>query len=269
MPVDAVDVVVVRLPQFHIRHILQQQLLARGQRGNHHVLELRHLGFAPCVAQHILEHVVGIAAQRADRGLDVLLRQHSRYVARHQFVACHHVGLEPDAQGVLRAPHLHLAHALDAQQGGTQVVVEIVAQEVLVVGAVGTFQRDDAELSRLPFLGGYACLQHLGGQLCLCLDDAILHIHSGHIGIGTLLEVDGQAGRAVAGRRGHIGHPLYAVDGLLQRHHHALLHRFGTRTRVARPHIDGGRRNVGISFHRQRQQRNHAQQHDYHANDHR
>ena len=87
------------------------------------------------------------------------------------------------------APYFHLAHAIDAQDGGSQVIVEVVAQEVLVVSAVGTLQSDDAELSGLLFFSRNPDLQHLGRQLSLRLYDAVLHVHRCHIGIGTLFEI--------------------------------------------------------------------------------
>ena len=179
----------------------------------------------------------------------------------------HHIGFEPDAQGILCAPYLHLAHTVDAQYGGSQVVVEVVAQEVLVVGAVRAFQCDDTELSGLLFLGGNTDLQHLGRQLPLCLDDAVLHIHRRHVGIGTLLEKHRDARRTIARRRLHVSHALHTIDGLLQRRHHTLLNRFRTCTRIRCPHVDGWRRDVGIFLHRQRSKRNHAQRHDEHADD--
>ena len=126
MTVDAVRVGIVALPQFEVGHIFQTQFLARAVGAQNEVFKLANILLAACIAQGILEGAGGILADRADARLHVLLLQECGDVAGHNAVAGHCLGAQPDAQCILSAPHLTLAHALDAQDGGAQVVIEIV-----------------------------------------------------------------------------------------------------------------------------------------------
>ena len=70
----------------------------------------------------------------------------------------------------------------------------------------------------------------------------VLHIHHGHVGVGALTEKDADGGGAVVGgRRGHVHHALYAVDGLLEWYDDALLYGLGIGTGVGCHDADGGR----------------------------
>ena len=181
-----------------------------------------------------------------------MLVQYADDVRRHQSVLCHHVGLEPDAHGVVVAHHADLAHAGDALDLGHDVDGQVVAQKLGVVGIRWVVEGHDFELAVLPFLGGYANLGHFGGQGGLGFRDTVLHIDRGHVGIRPLLEIDVDGGGArVGGGGGHVEHVFHAVDFLFQGHDDALQHRLGTGSGVGGRYLYGGWGDVGVLLHRE------------------
>ena len=267
MSVYSVGISIVRLPQFNIGNIFQIEFLASWQRGNNQVLKLGNLGLSTSVTQRILENIVGIFAKSTNRRLYILLSQNLAYIAWHKAVTSHHIGLKPDTHSILCAPDFHLPDSIYAHDGRSKVVVEIVAKKILVVSTIWTFQGYNSQLSRLLLFGGNAKLKHLCWQLCLRLNDAVLHINRSHIGIGALLEENRYACRTIACRRGHIGHTFHTVYRFFQWHNHAFVYGFSTCPRIRSPHIYCRRSNVGIFLHWQCRERNCPQRHNENTDD--
>ena len=241
--------------QLDVGHILEPQHLTVGRRTDDDLAELLGGHSASAVFHGILEGVVGILAQLSGGRLDVLLGQRHGDVGRNQAVLRHHVGLHPDAHGVVGAEGEELADALDALDARLDVDVHVVGQEHLVVAVVGAVEREDHQHGGLAFHGGDADLGDLGGEGARSRSHAVLHVDGGHVGVGALLEVDRNGGRTGVGSVGlDVHHVLDAVDGLLERHDHRFLDGFGARTGVRGADRDRGRRNVGILLHGQGRQ---------------
>ncbi len=175
---------------------------------------------------------------------------------------CHHIGLHPYTHGVTTAQDHHLSHALNTEQLGLDVNVDVVGKESLVEGVVGGRYNENLQHTGLSFEGLHADLFHLAGQLRGGRRNLVLYIHRRHIGVGALFEIDHNLGSTgVGGGGGHIGHVLHTVDGFLERCDDGFLYRFGTRTIVLRHNHDGRRCNVRVLLNRQCLQADDTQQH--------
>ena len=148
-----------------------------------------------------MERIVGIGAQRTGRSFEVLLIQHGGDVGRHQTVGSHAVGLEPDAQRVVRPEDGDVADTRNARQLRFDMDFEVVVKEFLVVAVVGTVQGDDLRRAVLAFAHRDAGTNRLGGQETLRLRDAVLHVHRRNIGIRPGAEIDRYGRRTVVRRR--------------------------------------------------------------------
>ena len=200
------------------------------------------------IAHHVLEGHIALFAKRTWRGLNVLLGKSCGYIARHQPVLFHLIGLQPNAHRVrTRTKRLHITHSLHTLDGRLDVDFVEVGDELLVVTAVGRCDGVHHHVTRLPFRGGNAHLRNLCGQQRLRLRHAVLHVHGSHVGINALLKVDGYHGRTVVcGSTFHVGHVLHAVDALFERHHHGVKNRLCIGSLIVCHHRNGGRGNVGI-----------------------
>ena len=139
------------------------------------------------------------------------------------------------------------------------VDVEVIGKERLVVAPVGAHQSADLQEAGLPLLGSHTDFRHFGGQQSLRLGYAVLYVHRCHIGVGTLLEVDGDVARtAVGGARTHIHHIFHTVNLVLQRSDNGVKHRLGIGTLVSRTYRYGGRCNVRVLGDRQGSQTNNS-----------
>ena len=128
----------------------------------------------------------------------------------------------------------------------------VVDQEVGVVGVRGRVDRDQHQDARALLLDGDALLRDFLRQARLRRRDAVLGEDVGDVLVGADLEVDVELHAAVAGvRRLHVDQPVHAVDFLLDRGRHRLLHRLGGRARIVGRHADVGRGEERILLDRQ------------------
>ena len=129
------------------------------------------------------------------------------------------IGLDPHAHRILAAPqYTGLAYALDAGDGIKDVDSQVVALEILVIGAIGRVQRDQQKRERQFFLDRDSEAFDLFRDARLGFRYAVLYQYIGHVQIGTDLERNRQVHGAVIGVNGlHVDHVLHTVDLLLQR----------------------------------------------------
>ena len=124
------------------------------------------------------------------------------------------------------------------------------------------------DVRRLTLAHGQTALHHIAGQTALHGGGTVLHVYHCHVRVGALAEEHADAGATrIRGRRRHVHHALHAVDGLLERHHHALLYRLSIGSRIAGHQSDGGRRNLRKLLKGKARKADESQQHHQHADD--
>ncbi len=173
--------------------------------------------------------------------------------------------VQPDAHGILPdTEHADIAHAGDAGKFRDQTDGGVIAQEQAVVTAVRRGQRHDLQDRRGLLLHGDALHLHRLRQRCHRRGDAILHQDLCEIEVGADFERHDQRVRAI-GRAGrlHVQHALHAVDLLFDRQRHRVHHGIRARPRIARGDRHGRRHDVRVLRHRQREQRDAADQHHH------
>ena len=260
MAVRAVLEGVVLYAELHASHVFEPQHAAVGKRLHYHVLVVSLFFVATTILQDVLEGIVGVGAQRACRGLDVLLGKHIIYVGRHETIRSHLERVEPDAHTIACAPDVHLAHAGHSGEARLDVYLHVVGQEVCVVGIRRAIERETLDVARLTFAHRHAAPGDVRRQLSLRRSHAVLHIDHRHVGIRALLKVDADVARACIGGRGsHIHHVLHAVETLLQRDDDTLLDCFRIRTCVVGTHADRRRSYLRELFDGQLQKANQPQ----------
>ena len=111
-------------------------------------------------------------------------------IVRSEPVLSHHIGLQPDTQGIRITQALYITHTSDTHQARLDVDINIVGDEVLVILVVGTSHSEDTQNIVLSLLHLYTHLIDISRQQGLCTGHAVLHIHRSHVGVGTLLEID-------------------------------------------------------------------------------
>ena len=240
--------------EFDVGDILQIEDFTVGQSRDDDLSELLGGHQTALVFHRVLERVVRVLAQRTRGRFDVLLGQHAGNVRRDEFVLGHHVGLQPDAHRVVGTQRESLADALNTQDARFDVDLGVVREERLVVGVVGTVQREDLHHGGLTLHGRNADLRYGRRQLTGGGGYFVLHVHGRHVGIGALTEIDRDAGRTYGGAGCEVGHVLHAVDGLFEGDDDRFLDGFGAGARIAGVHHDRRRRDVGILLHGQRGQ---------------
>ena len=254
---------VVLYAEFHASHVFEPQHAAVGKRLDDHVLVVSLFFVAPPILQDVLEGIVGIGAQRACRGFDVLLGKHIIYVGRHETIRSHLKRVEPDAHTIACAPDVHLAHAGHSGEARLDVYLHVVGQEVCVVGIRRAIKREALDVARLTFAYRHAAPRDVRRQLSLRRSHAVLHVHHRHVSIRALLKEDADvAGARVGGRGGHIHHVLHAVETLLEGNDDALLDGFRIRTSIVGAHADRRRSNLRELFDGQMQKANQPQHHN-------
>ena len=265
MPVGHAFVVVRLIAQLDACHVLQAQHLARGQRLDDHVTELFRRNKAALVLHRVLEHAFIVLAERAGGGLDVLCIECRSHIRGYNAILRHHVRPQPNTHTVVGAEQRHFAHTRDTLQLRDDVNLQVVVQELVVIAVIGAPQGDGFQHRLLLLVGDDTDARYVRGQLPLCFRHTVLHVHRRHIGIGSLLEVNGDIHvTRVGGGRVNIGHVLNAVDGFFQRHDDRFLYRFGVGTGIAGSHLHRRRGDIGELLDGQRYQRDAAQQHNRH-----
>ena len=263
MPVHLIRVVVGFRAELHVGHLFQPQHLAAGQRADDQIAELFGRGETSPVFHRVLVGVVVVLAESSRCRLDILPLQHGGNIAGNKFVLRHLFGFHPDAHAVVGSELLHVAHAADSLDAGLDVDFHVVVQELPVELVRGGIEGDALQFGLLLLGRRHPDADHLGGQQAEGGRYAVLHVHGGHVRIGSLTEIDVYRGiSCVRCRRGNVVHVLHSVDGLLQRHDDGFLHSLGVRSRIICEYLHRRRGDIGILLHRQRCQRKDAHQHD-------
>ena len=255
-------------PQLDRRNVLQPEHPAVVIGTDHDLLELLFSLQTSAVLERVLVDVSGILADRTGRRLDILAGKGRLHIRRFQLVLGHYVGFEPDTHRIV-APHdVDLADARDTLQLGLHIDAQVIGQKSLVIGSVRAVEGEHLQGTALTFHRLDPDFGHLGRQQRRGGRDFVLHVDGRHVGVTALLEIDRNLGTPrVAGRGGHVDHVLHAVDRLLERHDHTLLHRLGIRTAVCGRHADGRRGDVGILLHGEGIQADQPGHQDYDRND--
>ena len=161
---------IVETSQFHLGHILEIEGLTVGIAADDDVSILLGSLQTTLVAHHVLEGHIALLTELTRCGLDILFGQRSRHVGGHHVILLHFVGLQPYTHGVgLHTRRHHATHTVDTLDGGNDVDIVVVGQELIVISSVlrGEGKHDDV---RSLLLGdGHTHLGHFGGQECLCL----------------------------------------------------------------------------------------------------
>ena len=127
------------------------------------------------------------------------------------------------------------------------LMVGVVAEKLLIVGAVGRVEREDEERRRDRLLHREAERLHVGGQERRRLRDAVLDEDVVGVDVRADLEVDAHRERPVVGvRRLDVEHVVDAVRLLLDRRGDGLLDGERVGARVRRLHEDLRRNDVRV-----------------------
>ena len=211
------------------------------------------------VAQGILVSLITALTQLTGSRFDVLFAQGSNHIVGDKFVLGHYIRFQPDTHGVVLSQYHGIAHTVDTFHLRDKVDVGVVFQELDVVLVFFIIDGEYHQHGSLAFTGGYTDFGNFGRQQALRHGNAVLYVHRCHIGVGTLLEVDGDVARtAVGGARTHIHHIFHTVNLVLQRSDNGVKHRLGIGTLVSRTYRYGGRCNVRVLGDRQGSQTNNS-----------
>ena len=191
-------------------------------------------------------------ANRAERGLHVLLRDGGDHLLGVHALRGHSRRVEPHAHRELRPIHRRIANAWDAQKYGLYVRVDVVGYLQSRQGAVGRANRDEAKMVLGLRADSTAELLHLARQLRLGLRNAVLHLDHVHVAVRFDLERHGKRiGAVVAARARHVEHVVDAVHLVLDRHRDGVQDFLRVRAGVSVVHLDGRRRDARILRYRQ------------------
>ncbi len=161
--------------------------------------------------------------------LNVLLGDGGNHIDAAQAARRQLVRIKPGPQAVIALSQVGDArHALQPAQLVLDVDRRIIAQEDVVLAAVGRHEIHDHQRVGRHLLDGDAFILHHAGNDRQRQRDAILHQHLGHVGIHAELEGDGQVVGAVVGAlRRHVHHAFDAGDLGLDRRRHRVAHGLG------------------------------------------
>ena len=233
LAVDVGGEAVAHGADFHLSHIAQVQQVTAVAGAQHNLVELLDGLQRALVLHRVLVGILGLLTQRTRCGDETLPADSGEHIVGLQIILRHHIGLEPDSQGIGVTQRYHVAHAGDAHQSGLDVDVDIVGDKVGVILAVHALQRADVQDVTLLFHHLHAHLRHLGGQQRCGTAHAVLHVHGSQVGVGALLKE--HLNRHIARcrcRAGDIGHARHAVDVLLEGLNHRLHDGVGVGTGV-------------------------------------
>jgi len=248
----------------NLGHIAQPDLLAFRSRDDHDVAKLRGGGD---LRRHGHRISIGGAVGRGfgpelPGGVDASLVLDGRGDGRNRdAVVFQHVGLEPYAHGVLAGAHdRHFAYAVDLEQLVLEVDVSVVGEELGVVASVAV-QREDQQEAGHGLARGDALLGDRRRELCGGRRDVVLREDGVQVGVGAYVEGHLHDHRTVVGAGGlQVEHVAHAHDALRHGRRHGVVDRLGIGAVVRSRDLDHGRRDVGVLFDRQVQDRN--QPHD-------
>ena len=217
--------IIVLRTQFHTGYVADAQDITTGQRTDDQLFVFLLLLVAAAIFQHVLESILALSAQRTCGHLNVLLVEHLCHIGWRQPIAGHLQRVEPDAHGVVGPHHVHFANTWDTTQTWFDVDFCIVGQKRTVEGRVWAVDGYLLDVGGLAFADGDTTLYDVARQTTLYGGGTVLYIYHRHIGVCALTEEDADAGGAVVrGRRCHVHHTLYTVDGLFQGYDDTLLY---------------------------------------------
>ena len=202
------------------------------------------------IAQHVLQHLrvsTGAFAGFTGSGFHVLGTDSGNHLIRRHAIGHQAVRFQPYPHGVFTVTHdLAKAHAVDALELLQHVDVGEVVDELLVCVRVVAHQVEVEQHAVHLFLGGHTGLDYLFRQLVKHGSDAVLHVYSRQVGVGTYLKEHLYQCYAVVTRhRRHVGHPRHTVDSALQGRSHGIGTHFGIGSGILGRYRNGGRHNVG------------------------
>jgi len=162
----------------------------------------------------------------AGRHLHVLRADRRDHVAGSEPVVVEPGRIQPDAHGVRRAEHLHVADARGAVERVEQVRTHVVGEILVAHAVVGGNEPDHDEEVARRFVDADAGLLHFLRKQRQCELQLVLHLHLRGVGHGALRERQRDGGAAVGiTLRGHVIEVVDAVQLLLDHLHHGVLHR--------------------------------------------
>ena len=209
-------------------------------------------------------------ADRAERGLDVLLRDGRDDLLGVHALRREPLRVEPDAHRELRPVDRRLADAADTQQHRLDVRIGVVGNLQARHRPLRRAKREEAEEVRRLRADAAAELARFRRQLRLGLRQTVLHLHEVHVAVGLDLEGDAQLVLAVVRRvRRHVDHVIHAVDLVLQRRRDRVQHLAGVRARIGIRDGDLRRRELRILRDGELPDRHHARHREDEGDDHR
>ena len=264
---------VVFLADFRAGDVLEPHKAAILVAADDDLVELLRRHKPPLRGQRIDVRAVlrdGRGADRADRRLDVLLRDRRDDFLGVEALRGHAVRVEPDAHRDPRAIDRRLADAGDSQKDGLDVAVDVVRY---LQARHRTLRRPQADYAEHVLgLRAYAPaeLLHLGRQLRLGLRDAVLDLYHVHVAVGLDLERQRElVGARVGAGAYHVEHVVYAVHLVLDGHRDGVQNLLRVRARVVVHDAYRRRRETRILRDREPRYRHHARHRKHDRYDHR
>ena len=221
---------VILFADFGARDVLQLDDAALVVLAHDDFVELRGGLQTPAGKQRIGEHAIllsGRGADRAERSLDILLRDCGDDLLGIDAQCRQSLRIEPDAHREFRPVDGHVAHAGHAKENRLDVAVGVVRERKAVDRPLRRIEREEAQ--RIGRLGADAAAELLGfrRQFRLGLRQTVLHLDEIHVAVGFDVERNFQlvlaVVRAVAR---HVEHVVDTVDFVFDRRgdgvHHLL-----------------------------------------------
>ena len=259
MPVvDQIGAVVLR-SQFCAAHILEPDQSSIGIRFENDVFKLRGLTQPPDGAHADLKLLSSFdwrLSYLPGGDFHILFLQGIDHVARGEAATCHAHWIQPQTHRIFAfAEDDDVGNSRHALQRVLHVDVQVVAHEQRGVAVVRRVHAGaENEIARRlgnRDAGGFDRVR----ETSLCRVHPVLNVDGGQVGIAVEFEGRGnRTGAVVAAVRGHVLHPLRAVDLLLQRNGDRGLDSLRTCPDIAATNVDLRRSEVGEL--RDRQSRN-------------
>ena len=233
MSVYKADVVICPFSKFDGGYILESEYCTVAFGTDDHILVVCHILIASAVFEHISECVLGFCSQSSGRCFEVLLGEYVGDVGRHESVFRHLSRIKPYAERVVSTSDFDFSDSCDTGESWFDVDLQVVDDELPVEGIVRTIYGECFDTAGLTLAHCDAASCHLGRKKALGGGYSVLYIDHRHVSVSALAEVDLDCSvTCVCCSRDHVHHVLDAVDGLLERHKHTLLHCLGVRSCV-------------------------------------